>query len=297
MLTTRIYQTGDEIQELEFDRQVVADWPWPVALSEAGLARTVASPSFDPSHFIYAMDGDRMVGKAEVWWVQELDDGTKAAFVMFPKTLNGYESAREPLIDHATRVLRESGASRIQLRGTTMCKGSIEWLRDHGYTADPDRPRGFKKYVSYELSKGPLAIPTRNVVELDMEHDRSDIAHAASIWMCSSPKSALKSVERLLEEEDAIAQLGVRESGEITAAALVGKNSYRPTTAAFFYVYARSPRALRQLVSGAIGLCIERGTRDLLVDLINAHRGFEPTYLDMGFVDVADHAMFEKVIA
>lgn len=297
MVTTRVYQAGDEIQEVEFDRHVVADWPWPVAFSEDGLVRTVSDPSFDPSHFIYAMDGDKMVGKAEIWWIRRLDDGIKTAFVMFPKTLEGYEEVRKPLIDHATRVLIVSDVKKIQLRGSTMCEGSIEWLHDHGYSVEPDQPRGYKKYVSYDLGKGATSIPTQTVVELDMERDRSDIAHAASIWMCCSPESAIQSVERLLEEEDAIAQLGVRQNGEITAAALVGKNGYRPTTAAFYYVYARNARALRQLAAGAIDVCIEQGTGDLLVDLINAHRCFEPTYLDMGFVEVADHAMFEKVIA
>ena len=86
MLTTRTYQAGDEIRELEFDRQVVADWPWPVAFSEDALARTVSSPSFEPSHFIYAVDADKMVGKAEIWWIRELGDDIKTAFVMFPRS-------------------------------------------------------------------------------------------------------------------------------------------------------------------------------------------------------------------
>jgi hypothetical protein len=107
----------------------------------------------------------------------------------------------------------------------------------------------------------------------------------------------INNVERLLEEEDAIAQLGVRHNGEITAAALVAKNAYRPTTTAFYYVYARNPRALRQHTAGAIDVCIRQDMGDLLIDLINAHRCFEPTYLAMGFAEVADHAMFEKAIA
>ncbi|MFC2095555.1 hypothetical protein ACFLSW_03860 [Candidatus Bipolaricaulota bacterium] len=296
MLTTRTYQPGDEVQEVEFDCRIVADWPWPVAYTAEGLARTISSPSFDPTRFVYALDGDRLVGKAEIWFVRQLDEGYKSGYLLFPKTLPGYEMAREPLLDHVTRLLAEEGVDRIQIRGSTAWKGSIEWLRDHGYTTDPDQPQGYKKYLKYALSKGPINVPTDNVIELDMDRDRDDIAHAASVWMSCSHESAIKSVERLLGDEAPIAHLGVRENGEIAGAVLVGKNWYRPTTAALFYAYARNPKALRQLAAGAIKACAQVGTTDLIVDVINAHRCFEPTYLDLGFVGVADHAMFERII-
>lgn len=297
MITIRIYRTGDEVQELAFDRQVVADWPWPVAYTESGLRRHISSPSFDPNRFVYAFDGDRMVGKAEIWFIRELERDCKIAYLLFPKTLPGYEMARGPLLDHLTRLLAESHVSKIQVRGSTAWEGSIEWLRDHGYSVVPDQPQGYKKYLKYDLNEGAVDESTCNVINLDMERDRSDIAHAASIWMGCSTESAFKSVERLLEEEDAIAHLGVQEGGETTAAALVAKNWYRSRTAALFYVYARNARAVRQLAAGAVEACIREGTADLIVDVINAHRCFEPTYLDMGFVEVADHAMFEKAIA
>ena len=296
MLTTRTYQPGDEVLEFTFDQQVAGTWPWPVAYTEEGLARTIASPSFDPNHHIYAFDGDQMVGKAEIWAAHGSSDGPKSAFVLFPRTLPGFESAVDPLFEHLMRVLDEQGFGRIQVRGSTAQPGSIEWLGSHGFSPDPDQPRGYKKYLSYDLGKGPTTAPTDYVVELDMEQDRAEIAHAASVWMGRSPDAAYRSVERLLKDEETIAHIGVRENGEITAAAQVAKNWYRPSTAALFYAYARNARALRQLAAGAIEACIQAEGRDLLVDVISAHLCFEPTFLDLGFVEVADHAMFEREI-
>ncbi|MFC2082517.1 hypothetical protein ACFLSG_00555 [Candidatus Bipolaricaulota bacterium] len=297
MLTIRTYQPGDEAREVEFDRQIMASWPWPSACTEEGLARMISSPSFDPNHFIYAFDDDRLVGKAEIWFIRKSEDGTRSAFLQFPRTLPGFEKARQPLLDHVTRHLAEEGCGRIQIQGCTAWDGSVEWLFDHGYTIDPDKPLGFKKYLKYEMASGPINAPSGNVIELDMDVDREDIAHAASVWMRCSHESAIKHVEQLLKDQDTIAHLGVRESGEIAAVAHVAKNWYRPSTAALFYAYARTPRALRQLAAAVIDACIREGTADLIVDVINAHRCFEPTYLDLGFVEVAAHAMFEKVLA
>ena len=112
--------------------------------------------------------------------------------------------------------------------------------------------------------------------------------------MSCSHDTAIKSVQRLLEDEAPVAHIGVCEDGEITAAAHVARNWYRASTAALFYVYARNARALRQLAAGAVEACIHEGVRNLIVDVINAHRCFEPTYLDLGFVEAAGHAMFQK---
>jgi len=295
-LTTRTYQPGDEVLEFSFDQQVAGTWPWPMCYTEEALARAIAGPSFDPNQHIYAFDGDQMVGKAEIWDRQSSSEGPKTAYVLFPRTLPGFESAVEPLFEHLMRILHERKFGRLQMPGSKAWPGSIEWLQSHGFSADPDQPRGFKKYLSYDLSKGPTTVSTDNVVELDLTRDRDDIAHAASVWMKCSHESAIGQVEQLLRDYDTIAHIGVRENGEITAAAQVAKNWYRPSTAALFYAYARNARALRQLAAGAIDACIRADGRNLLVDVIGAHLCFEPTYLDLGFVEVANHAVFEKAI-
>jgi len=296
LLTTRTYQPGDEVLEFAFDQQVAGTWPWPVAYTEEGLARTITSPSFDPNHHIYAFDGDQMVGKAEIWATHGSSDGPKSAYVLFPRTLPAFESAVDPLFEHLMRVLNEQEFGKLRMPASTAWSGSIEWLQSHGFAADPDQPLGFKKYLSYDLSKGPAGVATDNVIDLDMERDRDDIAHAASVWLKCSHENAIEHVEQLLKDEETIAHIGVRENGEITAAAQVAKNWYRPSTAALFYAYARNARALRQLAAGAIEACIQAEGGDLLVDVIGAHLCFEPTYIDMGFVEVASHAVFEKVI-
>lgn len=295
-LTVRNYQPGDEIQEVAFDRQVVADWPWPVAFSEKEMKRVLTSPSFDPTENLYALDGDKMVGKTEIWWIRTLGDGTKTSFVMFPKTLPGYENARAPLLEHVVQVLIERGVEKLQMWGCTMWEGSFDWLDANGYSVNPDYPRGHKKYVSYDLTNGPTSIPHSHVDAVDLVRDGASIAHAASVWYGCSPEKACARVEEMLADESIVSHLATREKNEIVAVALLAENSYRPSTAAFFYVYARNARALRQLVSKSIAVCIEHGSSDLLVDLIGAHHHFEPTYLDMGFVKVAEHAIYEKRI-
>jgi len=294
--TTRTYQPGDEVLEFAFDQEVAGTWPWPMCYTQEGLARAIASPTFDPNHHIYAFDGKQMVGKAEIWATHGSSDDLKSAYVLFPRTLPGFESAVDPLFEHLMRVLDEQEFGKLRMPGSTAWPGSMEWLQSHGFAADPDQPRGYKKYLSYDLSKGPLTTPTDNVIDLDMKRDRDDIAHAASVWLKCSHETAIEHVEQLLEDFDTIAHIGVRENGEITAAAHVAKNWYRPSTAALFYAYARNARALRQLAAGAIEACIQAEGGDLLVDVIGAHLCFEPTYLDLGFVEVADHAMFEKTI-
>ena len=132
--------------------------------------------------------------------------------------------------------------------------------------------------------------------EVDEERDREAVAHAVSIW-CECPlERAVEILSEWFEELATVGHLVVREAGEVTAAALISRNRLRPSTTAFEYVYATNPDALRQLVSRAIQLCIDADSDRFLIDLIGAHHHFEPTYLDLGFKLVVEHALYRKQI-
>jgi len=294
--TVRHYQPGDEQAEISLDQRIVMDWPWPSGYTLQTQERLLADPLFDPNHRIYAFDGEAMVGLMHVFSIATRLDGTREAFASFPKVLPGHEDAIEPMLDRAIAVLRGERVATISVWAHTALPGAFAWLENHGYVEHPDYPKGIKKYVTYDLSRGSLAIPHADVDSADETGDTDAIAYAVSIWNNCSMQQAKKIYARWLETLSTIDHLVVRPGDEITASALISRNSLRPSTAAFEYVYAREPNALRQLVSKAVEACIAAGAVSFLVDLIGAHHHFEPTYLDMGFELAVVHGWYSRQI-
>ena len=295
-LTVRYYQPGDEQVEAPFDLELTREWPWPTGMTAEQQNRAIADPSFNPKHRIYAFDGAAMVGSSHIFRTWNRLDGSTEAFLGFPRLRPGYEAADEMILSQAAAALREEGIDRMCVWAHSAQSGSMEWLERHGYQEHADLPKGQKKYVTYDLSLGRLAIPHPDVGVADEASDGEAIAHAMSIWNACSPRRAKEIYAQWREELEIVGHLVVRKDEEVVASALISRNFLYPSIAAFVYVYATDPDALRQLVSGAIEACIEADAESLLVDLVGAHRHFEPTYMDMGFHLADVHGWYTKRI-
>jgi hypothetical protein len=93
-----------------------------------------------------------------------------------------------------------------------------------------------------------------------------------------------------------IAHLGVRREGRLIAACLAAPNLLRPSTAANYYIYAPDEGSLKPLLAKSVRKCIDSGVENLIADLVNEHRGYEPIYQELGFRKVAEWARCKKYL-
>jgi len=295
--TVRGYQPGDEVLEIELDQRIVRDWVWPIGYDLDGLSKLIARPDFDPNLHLYAFQQDKMVGFTRPWGGPIKDvDGSSVAFVLFPKVLPNHQGARDLLLERAIQAQGRKGVHKLWMWGCTMWPGSFEWLQEHGFRLHPDYPRGYKIYMTYDLGQGPLDVATDWVEPVDLDRDLDEVAHLASIWYRQSPESCRARLVEMEAKWPLVAHLAVREGDALTAACILAPNYLHQSLVAAYYISAHSPRALRQLISKAVDVCREKGAATLLVDLIATHRQFEPTYLDLGFEQKAEFAVYEKEI-
>jgi hypothetical protein len=293
----RGYESGDEVAQAKIDRVITASWEWPITHTLEQLRDTYSKPGFDLESVQYAWDGNQLVGFTRRWWTHTNVDGARTAFLLYPKTLDGYGGVREPLLDRLTQHEREIGTSAIQVWGCTMWPDSFEWLESQGFAECADLPRGYKIYMTYRVADRPIEIPTDWVYAVSTEEDLRGAAQLASIWYKQALQQCEERIRAMAAADNAVAHLAVRRNGHYTGACLIARNPIRPEVAAVYYVYAREYRSLRQLMSKAVAVCIEQGCQTLLDDLINEHRCFEPTYEDLGFAKTVEYAMYEKRIA
>lgn len=296
--TIRGYQPGDEVLEIELNQRIVHDWVWPSGYEFDSFAKLVARPDFDPELHLYAFEDHKMVGFTNTWgsrFTKDVD-GSLAAFVLYPRVLPGHEDAREPLLEAAIEIRRKKGIRTLWMWGSTMWPESFAWLKEHGFRVHPDYPRGYKIYMTYDLDQGPLGIATDWVESVDPNHDLDEVAPLASLWYRQSPERCRAILAEMEAEWPVVAHLAVRENEALTAACLLAPNHIRESLIAAYYISAYNPRALRQLISKSVDVCLERESATLLVDLVAAHRHFEPTYLDLGFEKKAEFALYEREI-
>jgi hypothetical protein len=77
---------------------------------------------------------------------------------------------------------------------------------------------------------------------------------------------------------------------------MAARNDLRPSTAANYHIYAPNGSTLKALLAHIIHKCIDSRIHNIIADLINEHREFEPVYQQLGFKKVADWARCEKLL-
>ena len=293
----RSYRRGDEVEHVEIDQRVVSTWLWPFGYSMDELREVIEHPDFDPNLQLYCFADGEMVAHTFAR-VGDLDeDGKRRAWLWFPRALPGHEAAVELLLRNALDRLRERKVDIAETRASTMWPESFALMKSLGYRETADRPRGYKKYMVYDLGQGPLPSTHVSAEDLDLDQDADEASRLAAIWYHSSPGAARRQLEAIAADENTVAQLVVRRRGEIVAACAVAANYLqRESLAAVFHIYARDAQALRVLMSSAVDRCIQAGFETLLVDLIYEHRHLEPTYLDLGFRQAAEWSCYENLL-
>lgn len=91
-----------------------------------------------------------------------------------------------------------------------------------------------------------------------------------------------------------ITHVGVREHGKLVASCLTAPNVLRPSTAANYYIYTPDEYYLKPMLAQVVKKCKEFGTHNVIADLINEHRQYEPVYQALGFRKVAEWARCRK---
>ncbi len=284
------YQKGFESDQARIGIDAARNWIWPYAYNLEDLIRNHASPDFDPDTRQYCFLDGEMVGYIvyEISWSQ--DDSALKANLDFPRMLPEHDQAAELLIEKAFQTLKKKGVSILSGRVTTMCPQDILLAENSGfYLYD----WGYKVYYSYETERGKLNLPRDSVEEVDPKNDLTECAELAAKWYKRSPKWCLS---HLQEWHDAglVTHLCVRKNETMIAACMAAPNEIRPSTAAIHYIFTSDEQCLIPMLINVVNRCVDFGVKNIIADLINEHRQFEPLYQKLGFTKVADWARCEK---
>lgn len=290
--TIKDYQKGFEQDQVRIGLAVARDWIWPYAYHLDGLLKVHSQPDFDPDTRHYCFLGDEMVGYMFSLIIPSGEGTTPTANLDFPRMLPGHEEAAELLIGKAFETLRKKGVSHIEGRVTTMCPGDVRLAEKTGFSI---RDWGYKVYYSYAMEWGKLTFPDHLVREIDPKKDLDECANLASRWY-KRPSDWCHSLLTEWHEEGVICHLGVRKDGKLIAACMAAPNDVRPSTAAIFYIYSPDEDSLKPMLAKAVNKCVDFGVNNLIADLINENRPYEPVYQEMGFKKVAEWARCEKIL-
>jgi hypothetical protein len=286
------YQKGFEQDQVRIGLEVARNWIWPYAYHLDELLKIHARPDFDPDTRHYCFLGDEMVGYMFSLVTPLGDSGISTANLDFPRMLPGHEQAAALLIAKALESLRKKGISRVVGRVTTMCPNDVQLAEKMGFTISD---WGYKVYYSYEMGWGKLNIPEHSALEIDPEKDLDDCAEIATKWY-KRPSGWCRSLLAEWHEAGVITHVGVRENGKLIAACIAAPNDVRPSTAAIFYIYSTDEHSLKPMLAKVVNKCISYGVDNIIADLINDHRQYEPVYQKLGFKKVAEWAHCEKEI-
>lgn len=287
------YQKGFEKDQVRIGLEVARNWIWPYAYNLADLLQLHAQPDFDPATRHYCFLGAEMVGYMFSVIASSEGGGVSTATLDFPRMMPGHEQGAELLIERAFETLKRRGVSRVVGRVTTMCPGDIRLAERAGFSINA---WGYKVYYSYEMEWGRLDIPGEAAEEVDPEEDLEECAQIAARWYRRPPEWC-RSLLAEWHEAGLITHLGVREDGRLVAACMAAPNTVRPSTAAIYYIYTRDEHSLRPMLMGVVNNCVANGIHNVIADLVNEHRQYEPVYQELGFEKVADWARCEKALA
>jgi hypothetical protein len=207
--------------------------------------------------------------------------------------LPGHEQAAGLLVERAFETLKKKGVSRVMGRVTTMCPADIHLAEEMGFSI---QEWGYKVYYAYEMGWGKLPIPADAAEAVDPEKDLDECAELAAKWYQRSPEWCRSNLQEW-HEAGLITHLSVRAHGRMIAACLAAPNDVRPSTAAIFYIYAPDEHSLKPMLAKVVEKCIDFGVHNVIADLINEHRRYEPVYQELGFKKVAEWARCEKTLA
>lgn len=286
------YQKGFEQDQVRIGIEVARNWIWPYAYHLDELLKIHARPDFDPVTRHYCFLGDEMVGYMFSLIPPLGDHGISAASLDFPRMLPGHEQAAALLIAKALDTLRKKGVSRVVGRITTMCPNDVQLAEKMGFSISD---WGYKVYYSYEMAWGKLNIPEHSALEIDPEKDLDDCAEIATKWY-KRPSEWCRSLLAEWHEVGVITHVGVRKDGKMIAACMASPNDVRPSTAAIFYIYSPDEHNLKPMLAKVVNKCIDYGVDNIIADLVNDHRQYEPVYQELGFKKVAEWARCEKEI-
>lgn len=288
----RRYKPGAERDQARIGQEVAREWAWPYAYSLEDLLRIHARADFDPDTRHYAFLGDKMVGYA-FSLVAPAEGGEPASATLdFPRVIPGHEAAARLLLDRALEALRAKGVTRVVGRVSTMAPRDIKLAAEAGFTL---RDWGYKVYYSYEMAWGGLSVPGEPAEELHTGADLDASAELAAHWF-GRPPAWCRTHLAEWHAAGIIAHVGVREQGRLVAMCLAASNDVRPTTAGIYAVYAPEARYLEPMLATVVARCIEAGNRNVIADLVNEHRAFEPVYRRLGFQKLAEWARCEMVL-
>lgn len=287
------YQKGFEPDQVRIGIEVALNWIWPYAYDLQALLKAHAQPAFDPDTRHYCFLGDEMVGYMFTHIAPSRDGDDATAHLEFPRMMPGHESAAGLLMERAFQTLKEKRVARVLARVTTMCPGDIRLAEQSGFSIGD---WGYKVYYAYEMEWGKLDVPGEPAEEVDPKTDLDESAGIASRWYKRSPQWCRAHLQDW-HEAGVIAHVGVRRQERLVAACIVAPNDVRPSTAAIFYIYTPDERSLRPMLAKVVEKCIDHGIHDVIADLINEHRQYEPVYQKLGFERVADWARCEKALA
>ncbi len=286
----RDYQKGYEPDQVRIGREVAKDWIWPYAYNLEDLLKVHAQPDFDPQTRHYCFLGEAMVGYMFSLITPSDESAAATAYLDFPRMLPGHEQAAELMIARAFERLKDRGVSLVTSRVTTMCPGDLLLAEKMGFSIID---WGYKVYYSYEMEWGKLEIPSEAAEEIDPGKDLDACAAIATNWYKRSQEWC-HSLLAEWHEEGVITHLGVREQGRMLAACMAAPNTVRPSTAAIYYIYTPDEHALKPMLTKVIDNCISYGVQNVIADLVNEHRSYEPIYQKLGFQKVAEWARCEK---
>jgi hypothetical protein len=289
----RDYQKGFEEDQVRIGLAVARNWIWPYAYNLGDLLQLYAQPDFDPTTRHYCFLGAEMVGYTFSVVTPSEGGGVSTANLDFPRMLPGHEEAAELLIERAFETLKRKGVSRVVGRVTTMCPGDIRLAGRVGFSVSD---WGYKVYYSYEMQWGTLNIPGSAAQEVDPQTDLDECAQIAARWYRRPPEWC-RALLTEWHEAGLITHLGVQEEGRLIAACMAAPNTVRPSTAAIYYIYTPDERSLRPLLARVVDKCVACGVHNVLADLVNEHRQYEPVYQELGFKKAAEWARCEKVVA
>jgi hypothetical protein len=286
------YQKGFEQDQVRIGLEVARNWVWPYAYHLEGLLKVHSRPDFDPETRHYCFLDGEMVGYMFSLVVPSGESAGPTATLDFPRMLPGHEQAAELLIEKAFETLRKKGVTLVKGRVTTMCPGDVRLAEKCGFSI---RDWGYKVYYSYEMGWGRLARPDAPVQEIDPERDLDECAGLASKWYSRPPEWCRAHLAEW-HAEGLITHLGVRRDGKLIAACMAAPNDVRPSTAALYYIYSPDENSLKPMLVQAVNRCVDYGVNNLIADLVNEHRCYEPVYQELGFRKVAEWARCEKAL-
>jgi len=286
------YQKGYEKEQARIGREVSRNWIWPYAYDLEDLLEIHAHPNFDPDTRHYCFSGDEMVGFMFSVITPSQNDDPLTATLAFPRLLPGHEQAAELMIEMALIRLREKGVDRVLGRVTTMCPGTIKLAEKMGFSF---RDWGYKVYYNYDMAWEKLDHSDITAREIDPEKDLEECAQHAAIWYKRPSEWCCQHLADW-HQHGIITHLGVWQQGELVASCLTAANSIRPSTAANYYIFAPDEKNLKALLAKVVEKCIDSGVHNIIADLVNEHRQFEPIYQKLGFRKAVDWAHCEKQI-